>query len=91
MRWYFNFDNFLGLAYHEYVLPGKPESHGCVRLLQRDAKWLYEWGQGAASCKPDEVSGQGTTVLIVGSYDYRAPPPWYSDDWWTSEVTLSGR
>ena len=72
MRWYFNYDNSPGLAFHEYVLPGKPESHGCVRLLQRDAKWLYKWGQGVASCEPDEMPGQGTTVSIVGSYNYGA-------------------
>jgi len=64
MPWYFNFDNAPGLAFHEYTLPGKPDSHGCLRLLQRDAKWLYEWGEAAADCVPDGKTGQGTTVLI---------------------------
>ena len=45
MRWYFNFDNGEGLAFHAYSLPGLPASHGCIRLLERDAQWLFEWGQ----------------------------------------------
>src|SRR3982751_2991278 len=62
MAWHFNFENALGLAFHEYTLPAKPDSHGCIRLLQRDAKWLYEWGEAAADCVPDGVTGEGTTV-----------------------------
>ena len=45
MRWYFNFGNREGLAFHAYSLPGYPASHGCIRLLERDAQWLFEWGQ----------------------------------------------
>jgi hypothetical protein len=43
MRWYFNFGNREGLAFHEYSLPGYPASHGCIRLLERDARWLFGW------------------------------------------------
>jgi len=88
MPWYFNFDNALGLAFHEYTLPGKPDSHGCIRLLQRDAKWFYEWGEAAADCVPDGATGKGTTVLILGSYKYNAQPPWHSDDWWKTRLSL---
>lgn len=89
MPWYFNFDNALGLAFHEYTLPGKPDSHGCIRLLQRDAKWLYEWGEAAADCVSDGAAGRGTTVLILGRYNYGAQPPLHSYDWWKTRIPLS--
>ena len=46
MQWYFNFASGRGLALHQYALPGKPASHGCVRMLAEDAKWLYQWATG---------------------------------------------
>jgi len=64
MKWYFNFDNTAGLALHSYALPGYPASHGCIRLLERDAIWLYEWG------------GEGTPLLVAGRYEYAGRPPW---------------
>jgi hypothetical protein len=66
MEWYFNFDNGGGLALHAYALPGYPASHGCIRLLERDAMWLYEWGE------------PGTPLHIAGLYAFAAPPPWRS-------------
>jgi lipoprotein-anchoring transpeptidase ErfK/SrfK len=56
MRWYFNFGNREGLAFHAYSLPGYPASHGCIRLLDRDAQWLFEWGQ-AWVLDPSETRG----------------------------------
>lgn len=89
MPWYFNFDAKRGLAFHQYRLPGLPASHGCIRLLERDAKWLYEWGEG---WKRDErgrrVADSGTPVLILGQYDFDAPPPWRSLDWLAEGVKL---
>jgi lipoprotein-anchoring transpeptidase ErfK/SrfK len=41
LRWYFNFINERGISFHEFDLPGRPESHGCVRLLSRDAEWIF--------------------------------------------------
>ncbi len=32
-----------GLFFHEQALPGKPSSHGCIRLLKIDAKKLFYW------------------------------------------------
>jgi len=32
-----------GLFFHEQALPGKPSSHGCIRLLRADAKKLFYW------------------------------------------------
>jgi lipoprotein-anchoring transpeptidase ErfK/SrfK len=34
-----------GYFLHEQALPGRPASHGCVRLLKKDAMRLYEWLQ----------------------------------------------
>jgi hypothetical protein len=79
MRWYFNFHTQRGLAFHQLELPGLPASHACVRLLERDAQWLYGWGQGwALDARRRQVVTPGTPVLIAGAYDFDAPPPWLS-------------
>ena len=89
MRWYFNFGNREGLAFHEYSLPGYPASHGCIRLLERDAQWLFEWGQTwMLDPSGTRVLTPGTPVFIVGRYDFDAPPPWRSLTWLSSEVEL---
>jgi hypothetical protein len=89
MRWYFNFDNREGLALHANPLPGYPASHGCIRLLERDARWLYDWGQGwTVDGTGTVIVAAGTPVLIVGQYDFDAPPPWRSLSWLARPVTL---
>lgn len=88
MRWYFNFGNQEGLAFHQYVLPGHPASHGCVRLLQRDAMWLYEWGEGWTLTPNGRIAVPGTPVSILGPYDFNAPPPWRSLAWLTRGIEL---
>ena len=89
MRWYFNFGNREGLAFHEYALPGMPASHGCIRLLERDAEWLFNWGdEWFLDATGTRVLTAGTPVLIVGSYDFTAPPPWRSLDWLSQVVQL---
>jgi hypothetical protein len=77
MPWYFNFGNREGLAFHQYTLPGLPASHGCVRLLERDAQWLFEWGEPwTVDDSGVRVLHAGTPVLIVGRYDFDQAPPW---------------
>jgi hypothetical protein len=89
MRWYFNFGNREGLAFHAYSLPGNPASHGCVRLLERDAQWLYEWGQTwGLDPSATRVLTPGTPVFIVGHYDFDAAPPWRSLRWLSTTVEL---
>lgn len=78
MEWYFNFDTARGLALHSYMLPGYPASHACVRLLERDAIWIYRWGEGWTLDAAREVVEPGTTLLIAGQYAFGAPPPWPS-------------
>ena len=89
MRWYFNFGNREGLAFHAYSLPGHPASHGCIRLLERDAQWLFEWGETwLLDSSGTRVLTSGTPVFIVGQYDFDAPPPWRSLMWLSSTVEL---
>lgn len=38
-----NFQNEMGLFFHQQAMKGKPASHGCIRLLMEDAEWLYFW------------------------------------------------
>jgi hypothetical protein len=81
MPWYFNFDNDDGLAFHEFALPGRPASHSCVRLLARDARWLFGWGQGWILDPERRVMAVGTPVAVLGGYDFASPPPWRSLAW----------
>ncbi len=77
LEWYYNFHNARGLSFHQYSLPGEPASHACVRLLERDARWVYEWGEGWTLDETGrEVLEKGTPVLILGEYEFGAPPPW---------------
>jgi hypothetical protein len=77
LEWYFNFHNERGISFHKYALPGEPASHACVRLLERDAVWIYEWGEGwTLDDRGWEVLEEGTPVWIVGEYDFDAPRPW---------------
>lgn len=77
LTWYFNFDNERGLSLHSYAMPGMPASHACVRLLERDGRWIYDWGE---EWELDErgwkVLDPGTPLWILGTYDFDASPPW---------------
>lgn len=88
LNWYFNFHNRRGLAFHEFDLPGLPASHACVRLLARDAMWIYQWGASWTLDKQGQLVTPGTPVLILGDYSFDAPPPWLSVEFWTRPVAL---
>ena len=89
MPWYFNFHNDFGLSLHQYALPGYPASHACARLLERDAQWLYHWGEEwALDERGWNVLKTGTPLLIIGHYNFDAPPPWRSIAWLHQEVEL---
>lgn len=89
MPWYFNFHNQRGLAFHEYALPGRPASHGCIRLLERDARWLFDWGDGwVLDERGWKAIDPGTPIWIVGQYDFDAPPPWRSLQWLSAGILL---
>jgi hypothetical protein len=90
LPWYFNFDTKSGRAFHQYALPGLPASHGCVRMLKRDAQWLYGWGrEWTLDRRGWTVTEAGTPVLIVGEYPQVDTPPWLDEDLLASGFALS--
>lgn len=67
MHWVFNFHAARGIHVHQYALPtGGPASHGCVRLLDPDAEWLYHWAETWTTDARDRIVEQGTPFLIIG-------------------------
>ena len=77
LPWCFNLDDNAGIAFHQFDLPGYPASHGCVRLLEDDAKWIYDWADQWVLSKADSsVVAFGTPVIIFGDYSYGEKPVW---------------
>lgn len=76
LNWYFNIIALKGVAFHQYELPGRPASHGCVRLLEEDAQWIYGWAEQWVPGRGSKVKEYGTPVLIFGDYAYGEPAPW---------------
>lgn len=89
MEWYFNLGNLEGVSMHLYEMPGFPASHACVRLLQHDAMWFYEWCDEWELTKKDVVAVKGTPVLVFGEYDFDGARPWYSLPADSKALTLS--
>lgn len=88
LNWYFNFHNTRGLAFHEFELPGAPASHACVRLLARDAEWVFNWGQSWTLDNKGQLLTPGTPVLILGAYAFGSVPPWQAVDYWSKKIAL---
>ena len=76
LRWNFNVENLLGVGWHQYSLPGYPVSHSCMRLQEKDARFLYDWADQWVLTGKDKVLVKGTPVIVFGSYDFDAPKPW---------------
>jgi len=77
MQWYVNLHTSMGVAFHQYAMPGYPASYGCLRLLAEDAKWIYGWADfGVPSSDGAVPDVFGTPVIVSGEYDYSQPPPW---------------
>ena len=76
LKWNFNIENKLGVGFHEYSLPGLPVSHSCLRLLEKDAKFLYEWANQWILNDKEEIKAKGTPVIVFGSYNFDQPKPW---------------
>lgn len=89
MYWVFNFHDARGIHIHQYAMPtGGPTSHGCVRLIDADAKWVYDWadawtttagGTGIAS-RQGRLIEPGTTVLVLGEEPFGRPHPFIYKD-----------
>jgi hypothetical protein len=89
LEWYFNFVNERGVSFHLFDLPGYPASHACVRLLLRDAQWLYGWGeQWTLDDLRRKVLSAGTPVYIVGTYAFGSPAPWLTLETPAAPITL---
>jgi len=76
LLWNFNIENKEGVGFHQYSLPGYPASHSCLRLQEKDAKYLYEWADQWVLADEENVKFKGTPVIVFGSYDFDAPKPW---------------
>lgn len=76
LLWNFNIENKKGVGFHQYELPGYPASHSCLRLQEKDAKYLYEWADQWVLADEENVKFKGTPVLVFGSYNFNAPKPW---------------
>lgn len=76
LRWNFNIANKLGVGWHQYELPGYPASHSCLRLQEKDAKYLYTWADQWILKDDENVLVKGTPVIVFGKYDFDAPKPW---------------
>ena len=91
LPWYFNFINASGVSFHQFDLPGYPASHACVRLLERDAMWVYNWAESwVLADQGRRVEVYGTPVLVFGDYDFAGPGPWTRlvDDPAATNITL---
>ncbi len=76
LRWNFNIENKEGIGWHQYQLPGYPASHSCLRLLEADAKWMYDWADEWILADKETVKAKGTPVIVYGSYDFEGRKPW---------------
>jgi lipoprotein-anchoring transpeptidase ErfK/SrfK len=76
LKWNFNIANKLGVGFHQYSLPGYPASHSCLRLQERDARYLYDWADQWVLADAETIKVKGTPVIVFGKYDFKAPKPW---------------
>ncbi len=76
MYWVVNFYLERGIHMHQHEMPaGGPTSRGCVRLIEADAQWVYDWVRTWKATAEVEgrlsAEGQlirlGTTVLVIGT------------------------
>jgi len=77
MTWVMNIHEKRGIHMHQYAMPtGGPASHGCVRMNDADAEWLFNWvdiwetskanAEECTSAKDCKILKQGTMVLVLG-------------------------
>jgi hypothetical protein len=76
LLWNFNIENKKGVGFHQYDLPGYPASHSCLRLQEKDAKYLYEWADQWVLVDDENVKFKGTPVVVFGSYPFGEAKPW---------------
>ena len=77
LKWNFNIANKDGVGWHEYAMPGYPASHSCLRLMETDARYLYDWAEEWVMQGTDNIKAYGTPVIVYGTYPFGGPKPWY--------------
>lgn len=77
LNWNFNIHNSDGIGFHQYALPGYPASHSCLRLLDADAQWLYNWADQWVLKDSKTVEIKGNPVLVYGDYNFGVKGIWY--------------
>ena len=77
LKWNFNISNKEGIGWHQYDLPGYPASHSCLRLLEKDAKFLYNWADQWVLADKTKILVKGTPVIVFGKYDFHGPKSWF--------------
>jgi hypothetical protein len=71
MKYYFNFHPEAGMALHQFVMPGFPASHSCMRQFLEDAMWIYKWGKGEKlDSNKRRIPLSGTPVIILDHYPF---------------------
>lgn len=77
LPWNFNIANFEGVGWHEYSMPGYPASHSCLRLWEKDAKWLYDFAeQWILDQSGNNKLAEGTPVIVHGAFPFDERTPW---------------
>ncbi|MDN3674254.1 L,D-transpeptidase [Flavobacterium branchiarum] len=76
LKWNFNIENKKGVGFHQYALPGYPASHSCLRLQEKDARYLYDWADQWVLADKENIKVKGTPVIVFGSYDFDGKKPW---------------
>ncbi len=77
LPWLVNIENARGISFHQFDLPGYPASHACIRLLEADARWIFDWiEEWFLSEDRRSVMIHGTPVVVFGDYAYGEAPPW---------------
>jgi len=76
LKWNVNVENKHGIGWHQYVLPGYPASHSCLRLMEHDALYLYDWVDQWKLKNSYTIILKGTPVVIFGTYPFGGRKPW---------------
>ncbi len=77
LPWCVNLDNFEGISLHQFDMPGYPASHSCIRLLEEDAMWIYDWAEEwKLTPNGGSVVIYGTPTIIFDDYAYGKKPIW---------------
>lgn len=76
LNWNFNISNQGGVGFHQYALPGYPASHSCLRLLDADAQFLYNWCDQWILKDAKTQIAKGTPVIVYGDYKFGKKGIW---------------